>query len=159
MPTPPKINPHGPLQGKVALVTGASRGIGEAIAVRLAMEGARIAVSARTAEAGESRLPGTLGDTVERIRRAGGEAILVKSDLAQARELEGHRRDIRASREPFGAERGRQHGRGLVRSTQIGRAEPDVEGLTVERGSGVQMAEAGTENPGGAQSRHRQDGA
>ena len=56
--TQPRINPDGPLKGKVALVTGASRGIGAAIAARLLMEGARVAVSARTEGPGESKLPG-----------------------------------------------------------------------------------------------------
>jgi len=63
----PVINPNGTLKGKVAVVTGASRGIGEAICARLAMEGARVVASARTAESGESRLPGTLHDTVAPI--------------------------------------------------------------------------------------------
>ena len=76
------------LQGKIALVTGASRGIGEAICARLAQEGARVVASARTAESGESRLPGTLHDTVDRIRAAGGEASFIKADLAQAAERE-----------------------------------------------------------------------
>lgn len=83
-----RINPNGSLRGKVALVTGASRGIGEAICARLAMEGAHVVASARTAEAGESRLPGTLHDTVDRLKAAGGEAVFVKADLAQASERE-----------------------------------------------------------------------
>ena len=52
------------------------------------MEGARVAVTARTAEAGESRLPGTLGETIGRITAAGGEAVAIKADLALAGDRE-----------------------------------------------------------------------
>ena len=77
------VNPNGSLKGKVAIVTGASRGIGEAIAARLAQEGAKVVASARTVDEGESRLSGTLKHTIDRIRKAGGEATFVKADLAQ----------------------------------------------------------------------------
>src|SRR5438270_7128012 len=84
----PRINRDGPLKGRNAVVTGASRGIGEAIAARLAMEGARVVCSARTAESGESKLPGTLHETVDRIRKAGGEATFIKADLSEAGDRE-----------------------------------------------------------------------
>lgn len=79
----PTINPDGPLAGRVAVVTGASRGIGEAIARRLAMDGAKVVVSARTVEQSEHPLPGTITDTVAHIRAAGGEAHAIKCDIAK----------------------------------------------------------------------------
>jgi NAD(P)-dependent dehydrogenase (short-subunit alcohol dehydrogenase family) len=82
------INRNGTLKGRHAVVTGASRGIGAAIAARLAMEGANVVASARTADRGESNLPGTLHETVDRIVKAGGEATAIKADLSQAEDRE-----------------------------------------------------------------------
>ncbi len=79
-----QINPDGLLAGKVALVTGASRGIGVAVAKRFAMEGAKVVVTARTVDAADHYLPGTIGETVAEIRAAGGEAHAVQADLAVA---------------------------------------------------------------------------
>ena len=78
------INKDGRLAGKVAVVTGASRGIGEAIALRYAMEGAKVVVSARTVQDGDHILPGSISSVVKRIRDAGGEAHAVRADLAVA---------------------------------------------------------------------------
>jgi len=70
------------MEGRVAVVTGASRGIGEAIARRMAGEGAIVAVTARTVEAGDSRFEGSITETVDRIKKAGGNAIAIQADLA-----------------------------------------------------------------------------
>ena len=72
----------GKLESKVTIVTGASRGIGAAIAVRLAAEGARVALVARSVEAGTSKLGGSLGETAERIRSLGGECLCIGANLA-----------------------------------------------------------------------------
>jgi NAD(P)-dependent dehydrogenase (short-subunit alcohol dehydrogenase family) len=73
----------GKLDGKVVLVTGASRGIGQGIAEHFAREGGKIVVSARTLHEGDHKmLEGSLDRTVSKIREAGGDATAVVGDVS-----------------------------------------------------------------------------
>src|SRR3954470_22832004 len=68
------------LQNKVAIVTGASRGIGAAIAARLAADGAKVVVNyARNREAAD--------EVVRKIRQAGGEAVWLQADLSDPAQI------------------------------------------------------------------------
>lgn len=68
------------LSGKVAIVTGSSRGIGKAIAIGFAKEGAKVVVAART-ETDSEKLPGTIYKTADEIQALGSSALPIKCDV------------------------------------------------------------------------------
>ena len=78
----------GQLDGRIAVVTGASRGIGRDIAVVLAREGAKVVVSARTEKEGDFRISGSIQTTVDQIRNAGGESIGVRCDVSDEEQVQ-----------------------------------------------------------------------
>jgi NAD(P)-dependent dehydrogenase (short-subunit alcohol dehydrogenase family) len=89
----------GKLEGRVVVVTGASRGIGADIARLFASEGGRIVCAARTLREGEHPLAGSLETTVAAIRRDGGEAIAVTANISEPEECAAL---IRAARDAYG---------------------------------------------------------
>ena len=76
------------LRGKTLFITGASRGIGKAIALRAARDGANVAVVGKT-ETAHPKLPGTVADSVREIEAAGGRAIACVADVRSEEQMAG----------------------------------------------------------------------
>src|SRR6267142_3093267 len=93
------LRPMRKLDGKVVVVTGASRGIGAEIARLFAAEGGRVVCAARTLREGEHPLAGSLEGTVAAIRAAGGKAEAVTSNIADPAQCEAL---VGATRDAYG---------------------------------------------------------
>jgi citronellol/citronellal dehydrogenase len=81
------MNAQNELHGDVALVTGASRGIGKAIAIRAAKDGANVVIAAKTAVA-DPRIPGTIYTAAEEIEKAGGKALPCIVDIRNEEQIQ-----------------------------------------------------------------------
>ena len=89
------------LEGHVAIVTGASRGIGQAIALRFAAEGAKVVAVGRDEQRRNKDMAGSLDETLQMVRQAGGAAIAAHLDFEN---LDfDKRRIVRQAEEAFGA--------------------------------------------------------
>lgn len=74
--------------GAIALITGASRGIGKALAIELGARGVKVGCAARATNENPLKLPGTVDETVEIIEQAGGQALAIPTDLSSPEEIE-----------------------------------------------------------------------
>jgi citronellol/citronellal dehydrogenase len=89
---------EGALEGRVAFVAGASRGIGATVAEALARQGAMVAVAARSEQ--EGKVPGTIHAVADRITSAGGRALPVQCDVTDEESVESA---VQATVSEFGA--------------------------------------------------------
>jgi citronellol/citronellal dehydrogenase len=87
------------LQGKTLFITGGSRGIGLAIAVRTASEGANVVIAAKTDQE-NPRLPGTIYSAAEQIEAAGGQCLPLKVDIRDESQIT---EAVAAARQRFGS--------------------------------------------------------
>jgi citronellol/citronellal dehydrogenase len=89
----------GKLDGKVVIITGASRGIGAEIARLFGAEGGRVVCAARTLKEGEHQFEGSLETTVQQIKDAGGEATAVAVNISEPADCE---KLVQTARDTYG---------------------------------------------------------
>lgn len=89
----------GAFKGKTVFITGASRGIGKTIALRLAADGANIVIAAKSDQP-HPKLPGTIHSAAQEIQQAGGRALAIKVDIRDEQQIE---RAVAQSIETFGS--------------------------------------------------------
>src|ERR1039457_7555719 len=91
-PPPPRriccapMSAQHPLDGRVAVVTGSSRGIGRAMALRLAREGASVVITGKS-ESGTDQVPGSIHTVAAEVEAGGGAALAVRVDVRQEEEV------------------------------------------------------------------------
>src|SRR2546427_7000122 len=76
-----------PLLDQVAVVTGASRGIGKQIAIDFARAGADVVVTARSSESARSKLPGTIEETAREVEALGRRAMPIPMDVTSEEQI------------------------------------------------------------------------
>lgn len=87
------------LEGRVVIVTGASRGIGRGLALGLGAQGAAVVCAARSEKTPPGGLPGTIHETVEEVIAAGGRALALRCDISDPDDIAGL---VRVTAEHFG---------------------------------------------------------
>ena len=83
------------LQDQVAVVTGASRGVGKGVALALGEAGATVYITGRTVQEGQAPWPGTVGETAEQVSALGGHSIAVACDHRDDAQVEAVFRRVR----------------------------------------------------------------
>ena len=106
--------------GRTVLITGASRGIGRAIAVRLAQGGANVVIAAKS-DAAHPKLPGTIHETAAAVEAAGGKALALKLDV---RDEGAVARVVAAAVERFGGLDAVVNNAGAISLTNVEGTEP-----------------------------------
>lgn len=118
----------GALKGKTVFITGASRGIGRAIALKCASDGANIVIAAKSAEP-HPKLPGTIYSVAEEVEAAGGRALALQVDVREEQQVA---EAMRMAAEKFGGIDAVVNNAGAINLTNVESTPPKRYDLMVD---------------------------